>query len=148
MNLRSFIESRVEKHPAKPFLYFQKEVLSYESFDRKVNQAANGFMELGVKKGDRVVLLLSNRPEFLYAWFGLAKIGAVMVPLNTGFKEKEAGYVVSHSEAVGLIFERESLPVAQAVQKESATLKWVGCVDPLTEGGIFPRAALLPTSGN
>jgi len=63
MNLRAFIESRVEKHPAKPFLYFQKEVLSYEAFNRKVNQAANGFLEWGVKRGDRVVLLLSNRPS-------------------------------------------------------------------------------------
>jgi crotonobetaine/carnitine-CoA ligase len=137
MNLRAFIESRVAKHPAKPFLYFQKEVLSYEAFDRKVNQAANGFLEWGVKKGDRVVLLLSNRPEFLYAWFGLAKIGAVMVPLNTGFKEKEAGYVVIHSEAVGLIFERESLPVARAIQKETPTLKWIACADSVFEEGIF-----------
>jgi len=63
-----------------------------------------------------------------------------MVPLNTGFKEKEAGYVVSHSESVGLIFERESLPVTRAVQKETSTLKWIACVDPITEEGIFPIA--------
>ena len=49
MDLRDFIESRVEKPPAKPFLYLQKKVLAYEGFDRKVNQAANGFLEWGVK---------------------------------------------------------------------------------------------------
>ena len=91
MNIGDFIESRVEKNPSKPFLYFEEEVISYQVFDQKINQAANGFLEMGVKKKDRVCLMLSNRPEFLYAWFGLAKIGAVMVPINAGFKEKEAG---------------------------------------------------------
>ncbi len=142
MNLRAFLESRAKQNPSKPFLFFQKEILSYESFDQKVNQAANGFLELGVKKGDRVVLFLSNRPEFLYAWFGLAKIGAVMVPLNTGFKEKEAGYVVGHSEAVGLVFEQEFRPVALAVRKETATLRWIGCVDAAGEEGILPLSAV------
>jgi acyl-CoA synthetase (AMP-forming)/AMP-acid ligase II len=103
MNLRDFIESRVEKNPSKPFLYFEEEVTSYEDFNQKINQAANGFLGMGVKKGDRVCLMLSNRPEFLYGWFGLAKIGAVMVPINTNFKESEAGYIAHHSEAVGMV---------------------------------------------
>ena len=141
MDLRAFIESRVDQHPEKPFLYFEKKVLSYRDFDRKINRAANGLLELGVKKGDRVALLLSNRPEFLYAWFGLAKIGAVMVPINTGFKEKEAGYVINHSEAAGLIFDREFLPVVREMRKESPALKWLACADPMTEAGIvsFPQ---------
>lgn len=137
MNLREFIESKVEKNPSKPFLYFEKEVISYEAFDQKINQAANGFFELGTKKGDRVALMISNRPEFLYAWFGLAKIGAVMVPINTDFKEAEAGYIVNHSEAVGLIVNKEFLSIAQAIKKASLTLKWIACVDQLSEDGAI-----------
>ncbi len=147
MNLRDFIESRVDQHPNKPFLYFEKEVVSYSGFDRKINRAANGLLELGVKKGDRVALFLSNRPEFLYAWFGLAKIGAVMVPINTGLKEKEAGYVVNHSEAVGLIFDQEFLPVVREMRKESRALNWLSCADSTTEEGIFPFPQILQ-SGN
>jgi crotonobetaine/carnitine-CoA ligase len=143
MNLRDFIESRVAKNPGKPFLFFERDVVSYQDFDRKINQMANALLELGVKKGDRVALLLSNRPEFLYAWFGLAKIGAVMVPINTGFKGKEAGYVVNHSEAVGLIFDREFLPMVREMRKENRALKWLSCADSTTEEGIFPFPQIL-----
>jgi crotonobetaine/carnitine-CoA ligase len=138
MNLRDFIESKVAKNPSKPFLYFEEEVISYQVFDQKINQAANGFLEMGVKKKDRVCLMLSNRPEFLYAWFGLAKIGAVMVPINAGFKEKEAGYIVNHSEAVGLIVDGLLLPVARAIKRESPSLKWISSADPVNEEGVFP----------
>ncbi len=88
-------------------------MVSYEAFDQKINRVANWFLELGVKKEDRVCFILSNRPEFLYAWFGLA--GAVMAPINTGFKESEAGYIANHSEAVGLIVDDEFLPTARAI---------------------------------
>jgi crotonobetaine/carnitine-CoA ligase len=147
VDLRAFIESRVDQHPEKPFLSFEKEVLSYRDFDRKINRAANGLLELGVKKGDRVALLLSNRPEFLYAWFGLAKIGAVMVPINTGFKEKEAGYVVNHSEAAGLIFDKEFLPVVREIRKDSRSLKWLCCADSATEEGIVSFPQILQNGG-
>jgi crotonobetaine/carnitine-CoA ligase len=143
MNLREFIESKVEKNPRKPFLFFENEVISYEEFDRKINQAANGFRELGVSKGDRVALMLSNRPEFLYAWFGLAKIGAVMVPVNMGFKEEEAGFIVQHSESIGLITEGESLAVAQRIKKAASNLKWIACADPVSTRDAVPLPELL-----
>jgi len=134
MNIRGFIESRVEKNPDKPFLYFEDEVVSYAEFDRKVNQVANAFLGMGVKKGHRVCLLLPNVPEFLYGWFGLAKIGAVMVPINTAFKENETAYILNHSEAVGVIVDSEHLPIVTEIKKGSKTLKWIACVDPVPTG--------------
>ena len=87
--------------------------------------------------------MLSNRPEFLYAWFGLAKIVAVMVPINTGFKESEAGYVANHSEAVGSIVDDEFLPTARAIKKEISTLKWIARVGGVPEDGIIPFGRFL-----
>ncbi|HSR13017.1 MAG TPA: AMP-binding protein, partial [Thermodesulfobacteriota bacterium] len=143
MNLREFIEKKVEKNPGKPFLFFEKEVITYESFDRKVNQAANGFRELGVRKEDRVALMMSNRPEFLYAWFGLAKIGAVMVPVNTGFKEEEAGYIVRHSEAVGLVTDADCLAAGRAMKRAIPGVKWIACADPVSPQEAVPLPNLL-----
>jgi len=143
MNLREFIESKVKKNPSKPFLFFEKEVISYDDFDRKINQMGNGLRELGVKKGDRVALMLSNRPEFLYAWFGLAKIGAVMVPVNTAFKEQETSYILHHSEAVGLITEGENLLVAQGLKKSISSLKWIACADLVSPRDTVPLQNLL-----
>lgn len=133
MNIRTFIESKVERNPDKPFLYFEDEVVSYEEFDQKINQAANGFLDMGVKKGHRVCIMLPNVPEFLYGWFGLAKIGAVMVPINIAFTENEAGYILNHSEALGVIVDSERLPIVVEIKKRSETLKWIACIDPVSD---------------
>lgn len=146
MNIREFIESRVEKTPDKSFLYFEDEAVSYEGFDQKINQAANGFLELGVRKGDRVCLMLPNAPEFLYGWLGLAKIGAVMVPINTAFKENEAGYIVDHSDAVGVVFDSELLSVVKEIKRTSKTLKWIACTDSGTvKGDVQPFYSFFDT---
>ncbi len=129
MNLRTFWETRVNNNPDKTFLYYQDEKVSYAEFDAGVNRAANGLIESGVKKGDRVCLMLPNIPQFLYSWFGLSKMGGVMVPVNTQFKATEAQYVVNHSEAVGLIVHRDYLPVALDIRKDCPHLKWIACVD-------------------
>ena len=75
MNMRTFWESKVEKNAGKVFLYYGNDEVTYSDFDTKINQVANGLVEIGVKKEDRVCLMLPNIPEFLYSWFGLAKIG-------------------------------------------------------------------------
>jgi crotonobetaine/carnitine-CoA ligase len=129
MTMRSFLEDRVERKLTKPLLHYEGEAVSYEEFDRRVNRAARGFWELGVRKGDKVSLMLPNVPEFLYAWFGLAKIGVVMVPVNTGFKPSEASYVVGHSDSVGMVVSGEHLPAAQSIREECPAVRWVVCTD-------------------
>ena len=143
MDMRRFWESKVEKNPDKVFVYYADEEFTYSEVDAKVNQVANGFVGMGVKKGDRVCLMLRNVPEFLYSWFGLAKMGGVMVPVNTTFKATEAQYVVNHCEASGLIASQDTLKVALEVQKDCPHLKWIACVD--EEGlpeGVIPYSQL------
>src|SRR5438093_13746428 len=83
MNIRQLLESRVRQHPEKAFVIFEDQVISYADFDTTVNRVASGFLRLGISAGDRVCVMLSNCPEFLYAWFGLMKIGAILVPINS-----------------------------------------------------------------
>lgn len=52
-----------------------------------------------MRRGDHVAFMVDNKPEFLYAWFGLAKLGATLVAINTGFKEQETRYILEHSQA-------------------------------------------------
>ena len=128
-DVRTYWEGKVQKNPSKPFLYFNEEAISYGEFDIRINQAANAFLDFGIKKGDRVCLILPNIPDFLYCWFALNKIGAVSVPINIHFKASEAQYVVNHCEAVGLIASREHLEVALRIKKDCPHLKWISCVD-------------------
>ena len=85
--IRDLIEDRARCCGDEECLFFGDERVTFGEFDLHINRLANGFLKLGVRRSDKVCLLLSNRPEFLYAWFGLNKIGAVM---DGYFKDPEA----------------------------------------------------------
>ena len=111
MNIRQLLESRVRQHPDKAFLIFEDQVISYADFDTTVNRVASGFLRLGISTGDRVCVMLSNCPEFLYAWFGLMKIGAILVPINSAFRSTETQYIVQHAEAAAIVVDAATGPV-------------------------------------
>jgi carnitine-CoA ligase len=111
MNIRQLLESRVRQHPEKAFLIFEDQVTSYADFDTTVNRVARGFLHLGIRAGDRVCVMLSNCPEFLYAWFGLMKIGAILVPMNSAFRRTETQYIVQHAEAAAIVVDAATGPV-------------------------------------
>lgn len=63
--------------------------LSYSDLDKASNKLANALLQMGTNKGDRVALLLPNRPEFVIAFFGIIKIGAIAVPLDPQYHVDE-----------------------------------------------------------
>lgn len=107
------------RHPDKIYLFFENQQWTYQQFNARVNQAANGFLKLGIRKGDRVCIMLPNSPEFLFAWLGLNKIGGIMVPINTGFKAPETQYIVDHCETKGFITYPETLDVVFSVREKA-----------------------------
>ena len=120
-NLRKALEQKVQAHPDKTFLIFedseeQAHTWSYGQFDRMVNRTANGLLQLGVKKGDKVNLHLTNRPEFLFFWFAIAKIGAAMVPTNPLSPPGELSHPVRHSESVMSVTQPDLLPTVEAIR--------------------------------
>lgn len=108
--LRSLWQSVVENRGDYSFFTFQNRVGSvfeytYAEFDEEVNRIANVFTDLGIAKGDRVALQLHSSPEFLMCLFGLAKIGAVVVPVNEQYLEEEARYILEDSKPVCVVVE-------------------------------------------
>jgi fatty-acyl-CoA synthase len=79
--------------------------LAYRAVDflAEVNRLACGLLALGLAPGERVALWLANLPEAALAEFAIAKLGAVLVPINTRFKTSELEYVLRQSEAGMLI---------------------------------------------
>jgi fatty-acyl-CoA synthase len=69
----------------------------------RVNSLAKGLFEIGIKKGDKVSLWMSNRPEWMIAKFAIAKIGAILVPINTRYKTYELEYILMQSDSTTLI---------------------------------------------
>ena len=97
--LRSQWDETVRCYGRAPFLEYisvddQVTVWTYEEMDRKVKQAANFFLELGVARQELVALHLHNTPEYLTCWLALAQIGAVSVPLNEHYQQPEVRHIL------------------------------------------------------
>ncbi|MCL6448353.1 MAG: long-chain fatty acid--CoA ligase [Armatimonadetes bacterium] len=103
MNLAQIIEKNVQRIPRNPAVISDKEQLSWEEFNRRVNRFANALRKLGVGKGDRVAIYLPNSPEYLVTYFAVAKIGAIAVPFNIMFRSNEIIYIINNSRARVLV---------------------------------------------
>lgn len=98
LNVRDFLEEAAAAVPNETFLVHGDERTSYAEFNRRVDASAVAWFNLGIRKGDRVAFMLENRPEFLEAWLGLAKIGAILVAINTRWQAAEVAYFLSLTE--------------------------------------------------
>jgi crotonobetaine/carnitine-CoA ligase len=116
VNLRNLLETRIDKDAERPFVFFRDQIIDFLTLDKNVNRASNAFLKIGVTKGDTVCIFLANCLEFLYLWFGLAKIGAVMVPLNTGHRGEELQHIIHHSDAKWIIVDEPFYPAYAAIE--------------------------------
>lgn len=135
--LRELLEERVKKSPNNLLLLFNDRRFTYADFQREVNRVANAFLRLGIQKGDKISLLLPNCPEFLFAVFALAEIGAVFVPINTAFTAEEAQFVLEHSESSFLVTTQRFLPLVEQIRGRSPSLKQVISLQKDKEPGCF-----------
>jgi fatty-acyl-CoA synthase len=92
-------------------LYFKGNRWSFARLAEDVNRASKGLIRLGVQPGDKVGLWVPNRPEFIHLFFGLAKVGAVIVPINTFFRTSDTAYVLKQSNSSTLITVDQSGPI-------------------------------------
>jgi len=89
--------------------------ITYDEVLQHVNRLGSSLRRLGVRPEERVLVLLSDGPEFVYAFFGAIKIGAVVVPLNTLWKAADYQYVIRDSRAGVLIVGSEFLPCIEGL---------------------------------
>jgi len=92
-----------EKYPNKAAVIFLGEKFSYARLMDLVDRFGTGLSKLGVKKGDRVLLYLSNSIQWVIAFFGIQKIGAAVVPVSPIYTSHEIIYMLKDSEAETII---------------------------------------------
>ena len=102
--LGDFLEKVVEKDPKQECMIYPDRDLSftYQEFDDRVNLMAKGLLEIGIKKGDHVGIWAKNVPDWLTYMFATAKIGVVLVTVNTAYKSHELDYVLKQSDMKAL----------------------------------------------
>ena len=76
---------------------------SYQDLVHEVDRAARGFLNLGIRPGDKIALWSANVPEWMIAFLGLAKLGAITVPIDPAAATDNLYYILEQSESRGLI---------------------------------------------
>lgn len=104
-SLRNLIIKICSENLKKESILFDGNTVKYEELLEKVKSLASGFIKLGIKKSDRVAILLNNRLEYIYSYFALFYIGALPVPINNRWKNWEIENVFRDSETEFLITE-------------------------------------------
>src|SRR5215475_5110429 len=109
--LASMLDDVARRHPTREALVFLERRLAYADIVREVERCARGLLALGVQPDDKVALWLPNRPEWLVVQHAVARIGAVLVALNTRHRAHELDYVLRQSGATVLLLQDHSWPV-------------------------------------
>ncbi|GAC1383772.1 MAG: ATP-dependent acyl-CoA ligase [Herpetosiphon sp.] len=135
MDLWTFLERQVERTPDKTLLRSQGLHQSYAACAEQAIKAAGGLRGIGVRPGDPVCLMLRNSPDYVYAWFGLARLGAVAVPINVHLKGTGLHYIIEHSEARVLVIEEDLLPRVVELQEQ---LPQLGLIVVRGDGAVHP----------
>jgi len=97
--LYRILDETAAKHPTSPCTNFFGKKLTYHQIKQLSDRFAASIRRMGIQKGDRVVLLLPNSPQFIVAYYALLKAGAVIVPLNPLSAERELEFYLTDSEA-------------------------------------------------
>ena len=95
--------------------------LTYRQLNSRCNQAAHGLAGIVLRKGNRVALLFKNSAEYVELSFALAKMGAIMVPLNWRLAPPELEFILSDSGALALAFDPEFEETARTLRHNAKT---------------------------
>lgn len=116
----SRFETNAERYGSKIFIIYQDREYTYKEVLEEAKRRSRSLYALGVRPGDHVALLLYNSPEYLYMLFGIARLGAVKIPVNMKLAEEEKVYVLRQSKAKWALGERlpagkEKMPQMEAM---------------------------------
>lgn len=117
LNLGQILRVHATKYPNKLALKdWRGKALTYQELEARTNRLANGLLDMGLKKGDRVAVLLYNCAEFVEIDCALAKAGLVVVPISWRYVSKEIEYVVNNSDAKAMIVGESFIEAVDSVR--------------------------------
>jgi crotonobetaine/carnitine-CoA ligase len=111
--------------PNVPFVRCDAGWLTYREVDTRSDRVAAGLAEHGVRKGDRVSMILPNCDEMLAAFFACAKLGAIQVPVNTFLRGRFLAHQLTDAQAATVIADEPGVRALQAIAAELADLERV-----------------------
>ena len=129
---------------------FRDSSVTFREMEALANRFARALLALGIRKGDRVCLLTSNCPEYIVAFYAVARVGAIASPMNPSYREREIEYQLNDSEAVAIVAHQDLVPLVDAVRPRTPSLKHVIAIGAASERAtcfadlIAPQPASAP----
>lgn len=150
--LNDALAERVVERPDTPFLVFEAadgalQELTYREFDARCEALAGGLANLGVAKGDKVVLRMTTRAELLVSWFALLRLGAVAVPTNPSLTAEDTAWMTEFVNAVAVITEPTWLELYSELRASLPGLRHVVVTADGSEPGAVSLAELEQPGG-
>ena len=118
------------RHPENVAVVFRDVSLTYRELEALTNRFAHALLALGVAKGDRVCVLAPNCPEYLIAFYAIARVGAIASPMNPSYREREIEYQLNDTEAMAIVVHTNLVSLVEAVRDRSPHLKHLIAVGP------------------
>jgi long-chain acyl-CoA synthetase len=129
MNIKEMLEKTAGEVPQKEAIVRGSQRVTYRELDEASSRVSNALIELGVKKGDHVAILMSHTPEWMINYFGVVKAGGIAVLLNSMFKAPELDFPLRNSDSKMLITEKSFSQMLSSVLLTLPLLKHVIEVD-------------------
>src|SRR5438874_10771010 len=120
VSLQAILDDAAESHPSATATIFFNRKRSYKSISDAAWRFANGLRRLGVVKGDRVALVLPNSPQFVVAFYGALRAGAVVVPCNPLYTPPELQHQLADSGSTIVVTLSRFYPVVKAARADTA----------------------------
>lgn len=136
--LSQVLDQTAKKFPDRPAVLYEGRTISYRDLAGEVDRLAAGLVKLGIEPGDKVAIWMSNVPEWIAAYFAIAKVGAVVVPMNTRYKTHEVEYILGNAEAKAVFVAQGFLGIDYAGMLSEVRPKLPLLREAITVGGEAP----------
>ena len=123
--------------PDRPAVIFEGKKYSFSELSERANRLANALLSLGIEKGERVAILQVNCNQYVEAYYAVAKIGAIFVPLNFRAKRDELVHMLNHSESSILFVGQRYLEMVNDMRSELPLIKHYISIDSKQEGMLY-----------
>ncbi|MES2973728.1 MAG: AMP-binding protein [Pseudomonadota bacterium] len=123
-SLQEFLAARVERQPDACALEFEGRAWSYAELERTIGLWASWLSARGVVRGDCVAVMAANHPHTIALLFALARLGAILVPVNPEYGVRETAYVLGHAQVKGVVATPDKTATVTAALRESSLDAW------------------------
>ncbi len=109
--LDQLFKQAVKRFPKQTAIVYDQLQISYQELDSKVERLSAGLRSLGITQGNCIAVVLPNCPEFVFSFYAIAQLNAIILPLNHLFQEEELSYCIEDSQAKAIITDYKRLEI-------------------------------------